>query len=103
MGNDENVSCCVKGEERLVTSERKNELRSLQVRMRVVRNWWGLPLRGLIAVLPGLCAFVWPGVALAVLVVLFGAFTPNHGPFSVWLAVGERGQSQRRETHGWLR
>lgn len=103
MGNDENVPSCLSGEKRLSISEKKKAMRSLQVRIRLARNWWGLPLRGLIAVLPDLCAFVWPGVALAVLVVLFGAFTPNHGPFSVWLAVGERGQSQRRETHGWLR
>lgn len=59
------------------------------------RNWWRLPLRGLIAVLLGLCDFVWPGFALAMLVVLFGAFTLIHGLFSVWLAVGERRQSQR--------
>ena len=78
-------------------------MRSLQVRMRVVRNWWFVALRGLIAVLLGLCAFVWPGVALAILIVLFGAFTLIHGLFSVWLAVSERGQSQRRETCGWLR
>ena len=70
-------------------------MRSLSVRIRLVRNWWVLALRGLIAVLLGLCAFVWPAVALAVLVVLFGAFTLIHGLFTVWLAVGERRQSQR--------
>jgi uncharacterized membrane protein HdeD (DUF308 family) len=70
-------------------------MRSLSVRIRLVRNWWVLALRGLIAVLIGLCAFVWPAVALAVLVVLFGLFTLIHGLFTVWLAVGERRQSQR--------
>jgi len=70
-------------------------MRAIHVRIRLDRNWWRLPLRGLIAVLLGLSAFVWPGVALAVLVVLFGAFTLIHGLFSVWLAVGERSQSQR--------
>ena len=86
---------CLKGEEGLVTTERKKEMKSLQVRIRLVRNWWLVALRGLIAVLLGLYAFVWPGVALAVLVVLFGAFTLIHGFFTVWLAVGERRQSQR--------
>ena len=43
----------------------------------------------------GLCAFVWPAVALAVLVVLFGLYTLIHGLFSVWLVGGERTQSQR--------
>ena len=70
-------------------------MRKVNVRIVLVRNWWLLALRGLIAVLLGLYAFVWPGVALAVLVVLFGAFTLIHGLFSVWLAVGERRQSQR--------
>ncbi len=70
-------------------------MRALQVRILLVRNWWLLALRGLFAVLLGLCAFVWPGVALAVLVVLFGVFTLMHGLFAVWLAVGERRQSQR--------
>ena len=74
-------------------------MRSLHVVIRVVRNWWFVALRGLIAVLPGLCAVVWPRVAL----VLFGAFTLVHDPFSVWLTVGERRQPQRRETCGWLR
>ena len=53
-----------------------------------------MALRGLIAVLLGLCAFVWPGQPLAVLVVLFGLFTLIHGLFTVWLAVGERRQSR---------
>ncbi len=70
-------------------------MRALQVRILLVRNWWLVALRGLLSVLLGLCAFVWPGVALAVLVVLFGVFTLIHGFFVVWLAVGERGQSQR--------
>jgi uncharacterized membrane protein HdeD (DUF308 family) len=51
-----------------------------------VRNWWRHPLRGLIAGLLGLCTFVRPGAALAVLVALFGAFTLLHGLFAVWLA-----------------
>ena len=70
-------------------------MRAIHVRIRLDRNWWRLPLRGLISVLLGLSTFVWPGFALAMLVVLFGAFTLIHGLFSVWLAVGERRQSQR--------
>jgi uncharacterized membrane protein HdeD (DUF308 family) len=54
-----------------------------------------LDLRGLIAILLGLAAFVWSGLALAILVGLFGAFALIHGLFSVLLAVGERRQSRR--------
>jgi uncharacterized membrane protein HdeD (DUF308 family) len=81
--------------EGFVIPGRRKKMRNVNVRILLVRNWWLLALRGLIAVLLGLCAFVWPGVAIAVLVVLFGAFTLIHGAFTVWLAVGERGQSQR--------
>ena len=70
-------------------------MKAISVRVLLVRNWWMLALRGLIAVLLGIAAFVWPGLALAVLVGLFGAFALIHGIFSVLLAVGERHQSRR--------
>lgn len=65
----------------------------------LVRNWWALALRGLIAVLFGLAAFFWPGgigqQALAVLVPLFGAFALIHGLFAIGVAFMERGQYER--------
>jgi uncharacterized membrane protein HdeD (DUF308 family) len=65
----------------------------------LVRNWWVLALRGLIAVLFGLAAFFWPGgigpQALAVLVPLFGAYAIIHGLFAIGIAFMERGQYER--------
>jgi uncharacterized membrane protein HdeD (DUF308 family) len=65
----------------------------------LVRNWWVLALRGLIAVLFGLAAFLWPGgigpQALAVLVPIFGAYALAHGLFAIGIAFMERGQFER--------
>jgi uncharacterized membrane protein HdeD (DUF308 family) len=39
------------------------------------RNWWLAALRGTLAVIFGVAAFVWPGITFEVLVLLFGAYT----------------------------
>lgn len=65
----------------------------------LVRNWWVLALRGLIAVHFGLAAFFWPGgigpQALAVLGPLFGAYAIINGFFAIGIAFMERGQYER--------
>ena len=46
----------------------------------LARNWWALALRGL-------AAFIWPGLTLTVLVLLFGAYALVDGVFALIAAL----------------
>jgi uncharacterized membrane protein HdeD (DUF308 family) len=57
----------------------------------LARNWWAIVLRGVFAVLFGLGAFLWPGITLAVLVLLYGAYLLADGILAVvWALAGRR-------------
>jgi uncharacterized membrane protein HdeD (DUF308 family) len=63
----------------------------------MTQNWWALALRGLVAILFGLAAFMLPGLILWVLVALFGAYALVDGIFAVI-------ESYKRDVRGerWL-
>jgi uncharacterized membrane protein HdeD (DUF308 family) len=58
----------------------------------VPRHWWALGVRGLAAVIFGILAFVWPGITLAVLVLLFGAYALIDGVLALVSAVRSQGE-----------
>ena len=63
----------------------------------MIQNWWAMALRGLVAILFGIAAFMLPGFILWVLVALFGAYALVDGIFAVI-------ESYRRDVRGerWL-
>ena len=50
----------------------------------LVRNWWTLVLRGMLAILFGIMAWVWPGVTLGVLIM----FQPIAGAYAIGVLIG---------------
>ena len=61
----------------------------------LTRNWWLAALRGALAVVFGAAAFVWPGLTLEVLVLLFGAFAFVDGAVVLSFGLVAAGDHQR--------
>jgi uncharacterized membrane protein HdeD (DUF308 family) len=62
----------------------------------LAQSWWALALRGLVAILFGLAALFWPGLVLAVLIVLFGLYALLDGVFAIIAAFRSSGHGMRR-------
>jgi uncharacterized membrane protein HdeD (DUF308 family) len=55
-----------------------------------VQNWWMFAVRGVIAVIFGALALIWPGQTLQALVLVFGAFALVDGIFAVIAGIAAR-------------
>lgn len=64
----------------------------------LARGWWLLLLRGIVAILFGVLTFLQPGISLAALVLLFGAFALADGVLGAWTAISGR----KEHEHWWL-
>jgi uncharacterized membrane protein HdeD (DUF308 family) len=56
---------------------------------------WALAIRGIVAVLFGLVALVWPGITLSALVLLFGAYAFVDGIFAIVAAFRQEDRGVR--------
>jgi uncharacterized membrane protein HdeD (DUF308 family) len=65
----------------------------------LARHWWAILIRGIAAILFGVLSFVLPGVTLAVMVLLFGAYAVVDGIFA--LVAAARGRDRDLGTPWW--
>src|SRR5437879_12923308 len=63
----------------------------------LLRNWWALALRGVLAILLGVAVAVLPGITLSALVGLFGAYALVAGG----LAIIAGGRAAERHERWW--
>ena len=63
--------------------------------MLLTHNWWALAIRGVAAIIFGILAFLWPGITLTALVLLFGAFAITDGIFAIIAGVNAAGVEKR--------
>jgi uncharacterized membrane protein HdeD (DUF308 family) len=59
----------------------------------LARGWWTFLVRGVLAILFGIAAFVWPGATLLVLVYLFAIWAIVDGVSTLVSAFQERGRA----------
>jgi uncharacterized membrane protein HdeD (DUF308 family) len=60
----------------------------------LARNWWAIALRGVVAIIFGILAWVMPGVTLASLVLLYGSYALVDGVFNVIAALSGRSEAR---------
>jgi uncharacterized membrane protein HdeD (DUF308 family) len=59
------------------------------------RNWWAVLLRGLAGIAFGLATLIAPGISIAGLIILFGAYALIDGVLAIVSAVRRRGRHDR--------
>ena len=57
----------------------------------LAENWWLLLLRGIAAIAFGILAFVWPGLTLLALTLMWGFYAIADGVLALWAAIASKG------------
>lgn len=65
---------------------------------RLEQDWWVFLVRGIAAIIFGIAAFLWPGLTLAVLMLLFAAYVLVDGIFGLVYAIRNRAKLD----HLWI-
>ncbi len=60
----------------------------------LISKWWVLAVRGILGILFGIVALVYPGITLAALVLVLGAYAVVDGVFALFAAVGGVGNDR---------
>jgi len=58
----------------------------------LAENWWLLLLRGIAAIAFGILAFVWPGLTLLALTLMWGIYAIADGVLALWAAIASKGR-----------
>ena len=61
----------------------------------LTKNWWVFALRGLLAILFGVLALIWPEITILSLVILFGVFVLLEGILNLVIGIASSGTNQR--------
>jgi uncharacterized membrane protein HdeD (DUF308 family) len=56
----------------------------------LVDNWWLVLLRGIVAILFGVLTFIWPGITVLSLTLLWGAYALVDGVVAIWTAISSK-------------
>jgi uncharacterized membrane protein HdeD (DUF308 family) len=66
----------------------------------LAENWWLLLLRGIASIVFGALAFIWPGLTLVALILLWGAYAIVDGGIALWAAIS--GRNTETTPRWWL-
>jgi uncharacterized membrane protein HdeD (DUF308 family) len=75
--------------------KKEKEMEDKTMLEEIFRNWWMFAVRGVVAVIFGLLALIWPGQTLQALVLVFGAYALVDGIFAVIAGISARGHFDR--------
>src|SRR4051812_12298138 len=69
-------------------SENENRPETTTTADVLTRNWWVLALRGVLGIVFGVLAFIWPGITFVGLIYFFGIYALINGGFAFSSAAG---------------